>query len=691
MEEYTNKLDIVVTDRTLHRQAMKRAERRMAMLQDVQDEESPQFATISPVSSPEIGDDNTHIVSGNGTGGVCSQASAVQQDFQQATSQEFDDLDRSDADTYSDYSSDSDLGDDSLPEKDDLAAQLREWILDCGIAQAHAQRLLGILRHHFTFLPKDIRTLLETRRSCNIQEVAGGFYHHFGIRENLRQRLLSDPTLLPNDQLSLQINVDGLPLFKSTTTTFWPILGMLQQEQNPEPFVIGLWLGQSKPTDSNHFMQKFVEEMQEIEAEGFAWEDRLIQVKIVNVICDTPARAFIKKVKGHTGYFGCDFCEQSGEWKQHRMTFPQSDAAARTDVKFDEMHYIDEHQHDESILTRLTLGMVSQFPLDYMHLVCLGVVKKLLSMWMCGPLQVRVAGNMIRCISDKVCSLKNYLPREFVRKGRTLDELERWKATEFRTFLLYTGPIALRGKLSSALYDNFMLLSVAITLLCSPAMYLDYFSYASDLLCVFVENFSTMYGSQHVVYNVHCLTHLASHASQHGPLHAFSSFPFENYLRSLKKLIRKPNQPLAQAVRRIMEKRHIVRQCPQKRTYCKKQHGRGPLPNFIDVTNCVQYREIHTPKYVLSSKSPDNGIQVKDNVFVIRNVLLQNGNISILCQRFGVKENFFTYPADSSRLNIFRVKSSSLSHNLTIIRPDEITFKVVLLPHGDGYVSIPLL
>ena len=31
-------------------------------------------------------------------------------------------------------------------------------------------------------------------------------------------------------------------------------------------------------------------------------------------ICDTPARAFLKCVKSHTGYFSCDHCEVEGEW-----------------------------------------------------------------------------------------------------------------------------------------------------------------------------------------------------------------------------------------------------------------------------------------------------------------------------------------------------------------------------------------
>ena len=55
----------------------------------------------------------------------------------------------------------------------------------------------------------------------------------------------------------------------------------------------------------------------------------------------------------------------------NKNTFPEVDAELRTDVQFDEL--ADEDHHiGISPLTRLSLGMVSQFPLDYMHLVCLG-------------------------------------------------------------------------------------------------------------------------------------------------------------------------------------------------------------------------------------------------------------------------------------------------------------------------------
>ncbi len=76
------------------------------------------------------------------------------------------------------------------------------------------------------------------------------------------------------------------------------------------------------------------------------------------------------------------------------------------------------------------VGMVSQFPLDFMHLVCLGVVKRLLLLWLRGPLtQCRLGNRITTTISELLVGLQSHLPREFLRKGRSLTEVDRWKAT----------------------------------------------------------------------------------------------------------------------------------------------------------------------------------------------------------------------------------------------------------------------
>lgn len=595
----------------------------------------------------------------------------------------------------SDYHDDSDVmvnysSEEEGHEQPEFKEQLKEWAINSGTPHCHINSLLAILKPHFPLLPKDSRTLLHTQRSYLIEDIAGGKYHHFGIANGINAHLQQYDYLRVVDELSLQLNIDGLPLFKSSSESFWPILAIIRQEDKPEPFVIGLWVGLSKPDDSNTFLQGFINEMSEIEVNGVTFDDKIYKIKIENFVCDTPARSFVKKTKGHCGYYGCDYCVQSGVYYQHRMTFPERDAAVRTDVTFDEM-LCEEHHRGDTSLKHLNLGLVSQFPLDYMHLVCLGIMKKMFAIWINGPLNVRLGNNIIRLISDAIMNLKPYLPREFIRKGRPLSEVDRWKATEFRTFLLYTGHVALRGKIPDVLYKHFLMFYVGLTILSSAPLCAQYCDYAEELLSLFVKHFGDTYGQQMLIYNVHCLIHLASHCKQYGTVHNFSGFPFQNYLQAIKELIRKPQFPLQQAIRRLTEHPIAAKTRKTNESFCKKRHYRGPIPDDLDNAVCTQYEQLHMPKYILSITKPDNAILIGNNLdtYVIQNIIIHNNLRKIMCKKFTKKESFFMYPLDSCRLNITYV--SNLGQNIVQLDPFDITAKVVLLPFNDGFVSTPML
>ena len=62
-------------------------------------------------------------------------------------------------------------------------------------------------------------------------------------------------------------------------------------------------------------------------------------------------------------------------------------------------------------------------------------------------------------------SLNSNMPSEFVRQPRSLKNLDRWKSTEFRQFLLYYGPVVLRNILSDDAYQHFLALSMPLTIL----------------------------------------------------------------------------------------------------------------------------------------------------------------------------------------------------------------------------------
>ena len=144
----------------------------------------------------------------------------------------------------------------------DLQNMLAGWAGQYVISQAAVGSLLKILRMWFLASPKDPRTLKQRSKQevIPIKELAGGNYCHIGLEKGIRNQLSRDGVVGVKGgsrTVSLQINTDGLPLYKSSSAQFWPILGLIQNysvfftKTRSDPFVIGLYHGNSKPSDVN--------------------------------------------------------------------------------------------------------------------------------------------------------------------------------------------------------------------------------------------------------------------------------------------------------------------------------------------------------------------------------------------------------------------------------------------------------
>jgi len=263
-------------------------------------------------------------------------------------------------------------------------------------------------------------------------------------------------------------------------------------------------------------------------------------------------------------------------------------------------HDPDHHTGHTILLDIPGINIVDNVPLDYMHLVCLGVVKKfLVSIWCYGPPPHKFSFAQIETISNKLQDFTKYIPTEFARRPGALKDCKRWKATEFRQFLLYTGPIVLKDILSKDKYEHFLTLHVSITILVSNKYHLKYNNYAKELLKHFVLITEIIYGSHFLIHNIHNLLHLSDDVLKFGPLDNFSNFSSENYLFFLKKLIRKHNNVLPQIIRRVAEiNLHTLQTNNVDHT---KFTLSMPHSNDILITSCTdpQYRVVQFRDFVI--------------------------------------------------------------------------------------------
>ena len=354
-------------------------------------------------------------------------------------------------------------------------------------------------------LPKDARTLLKTPASVEIKIFSDGDYAHFGIRAGLEEIINSCQQQNINS-LSLSFNIDGLPLFKSSVYHFWPILCMVN-EMNSNPFIVGIFYGRSKPANVSDYLKEFISDLKDI-LQNPTISGKEYNISVCAFICDAPARAFIKCTKSYNGYYGCERCIQKGKWLG-RMTYPEIDSPSRKNDEFlraTESGVFTQHVTGISPLLDLNIDLVSMFPLDYMHLVCLGVIRKILVSWTAGP--QRLGNAFKQKLSQNLLSCVHSSPKEFKRKPRSVHEVDRWKATEFRSFLLYTGPVVLKEILPKDKYYHFLCLHIAIRIMLSEILIDNYFNYAKEMLLHFVKSTKDIYGEEFLVYNIHYCIYL---------------------------------------------------------------------------------------------------------------------------------------------------------------------------------------
>ena len=526
------------------------------------------------------------------------------------------------------YSSSSDS--DDLDEK--LRVDLAEWVNAYQIKHNAADRLLKILKESgHPSLPGSTRTLTKTARYVPSTQKSGMDYVYFPVKEELMQQFLRYPKAVTEKAttLELSLNIDGLPLFKSSNNTLWPILCGIMNVEPVTVFPVALTYGRSKPSNLE-FLQDTIDDLNVLLNDGLDIGERVIPISIRCIVCDAPAKALVKGTKLYSGYFGCDKCCQRGEWFG-RMIYPDTrNLELRTDTSFRNQSN-DDHHRTDSPFCQMPIDMVDKFPVDYMHQLCLGVMKKLLLIWMRGNRDVKISARQVEEISQKLIGLKSAIPSSFARKPRSLSDIDRWKATEFRQFLLYTGKIVLDGILRTDLYAHFTSLSIASRILVSPTLVQTHWKYASDLLVYFVEKGRDLYGKEFLVYNVHSMLHLARQAKEFGGLDSCSSFPFENYMQTLKRMVRSGKNPIAQLTKRLSELRT------------------SKIPEKVFETAL--------------SKKPDNAF-ILENGFCCE--VLQkashcdeNGNTLYQCRVYEHLCPLFNTPCDSRIVGIYRANSRS--------------------------------
>lgn len=379
-------------------------------------------------------------------------------------------------------------------------------------------------------------------------------------------------------------------------------------------------------------------------------------------------------------------CTTVGEYSHtsHTVAFSAKEAPPRTDENFRAKSYGLHHKTDSPLL-QLPIDMIEDFPVaDSLHLIDLGIMKRLLVGWRDGNFGTYVTKLCARDIEILDTFLKKCkLPSEIHRAVRTTECLAYWKASEFRSFFYYLSVIILPDILRADVVEHFLSVFCAITI-CSCEFYTRLLPLAREMLKHFVDQYKYYYGSHYITSNVHNLLHIVDEVQKFGPLHQFNAYPFENQLYIIKRMLRQGDKPLAQVAKRICE-----------------IDKNNPLVT-AKTTNDVPYMTTSKKKYVLHMKDFELSLKAQDKYFMTHNediFELKELMVSDSGKEFSLhghvylnKDIIFDTPIKSSILSMYKIKQPYVvSDDVRVISPDEIKCKLVCVSHKNILYFLPLI
>jgi len=162
----------------------------------------------------------------------------------------------------------------------------------------------------------------------------------------------------------------------------------------------------------NHFiffkyLFPFIDDLNDLIQNGFQFNNITLKVKIKGIIADVPARAFIKQVKSHFGYFSRQKCNEKGVYISSSVCFPDGNAELRTD---ESTLWSTNERHHIGVTPLFSIpgfGLVSSIPVDYMNLCCLGIMKRILHILVRGILVPSLYNGSVRLSKDQINVINN--------------------------------------------------------------------------------------------------------------------------------------------------------------------------------------------------------------------------------------------------------------------------------------------
>lgn len=289
---------------------------------------------------------------------------------------------------------------------------------------------------------------------------------------------------------------------------------------------------------------------------------KLIKVYLFSGIFDAPAKSMFLNMTQFNGEYGCSYCLEPGETfkisvRGHTHIYPFNFDYTDGHTSLRTHKETLEHANDAQlklmesgkenkkfgikgmtwVMALPKFNIIDEVGIDYMHNTLLGIVKMLMKLWFekGHKNQLWYIGDRIKEIDKSIAGLK--FPNTVSRAPRNIEQdVCHWKASEYRTFLLYYSVPVLHQILPGEYFNHYTLLVEAIYLLLKESISKIDIKKSRSFLIQFCLKIGRLYGQRYQTYNLHNLLHLTRSVDLLGPLWAQSAFWYEDYNGDYKHL-----------------------------------------------------------------------------------------------------------------------------------------------------------
>ncbi|VDI25225.1 Hypothetical predicted protein [Mytilus galloprovincialis] len=374
------------------------------------------------------------------------------------------------------------------------------------------------------------------------------------ILDGEEYRKLKEPGgfLADKNNITFSLFTDGIPLFQSSKVSLWPVYMILNELPPKQRFtrknmvLWGIWQGCGKP-QMNMFLRPLVEDLSQLFQRGIEVNIQQTEIRtramMIVATMDLQARAYVLQMTQHNGEHGCLYCLEPGKvvksGKGNCRSYPYRDVdpepRTKENIKSDAQEAIASGKrvhgiNSESVLSCLPyFDVTTNVVIDYMHGILLGILKKLMSLWFDSK-NSKEPFYIGKRVDEVDSIIKTIQPPYFLRRlpRKINGNYNHWKASEFRSWLLYFSLPALQNILPDIYLTHYSLLVEGTFILLGEGISEADLRRADLLLRTFVRNLNLLYRDSIVGLNAHNLIHLTRCVRMWGPLWAWSCFVFRS-------------------------------------------------------------------------------------------------------------------------------------------------------------------